>query len=92
MSDEFNEFLLSCFETPAGQKVLAGLMNRYGTVLPPTATDAELRHREGQRSVLAEIMKGMADGRERRRNAGSSGSDAGKRSSGRGGPSTRRST
>lgn len=88
--DEFNDYLLACFSTPAGQKVLVGLINRYGTVLGPSATDAELRHREGQRSVLADITKGMADGRERRRAAGQPTGGGEPARTGRGGITRRR--
>lgn len=40
-------------DTPAGRRLRAHLERRFlAQVLPPTASDAELRHREGQRSVV----------------------------------------
>lgn len=63
---EADEMLLALFGTDGGQKVLGILARRYAEVVPPTATDAELRHREGQRSVLADILEAMKRGRERR--------------------------
>lgn len=63
---EVDEMMLAVFGEAGGQRVLGVLANRYGVVLLPTATDAELRHREGQRSVLADIMEAMQRGRERR--------------------------
>jgi len=74
--EQFNQYLFECFSTPTGQRALVGLTNLVGQVLEPTATDAELRHREGQRSIVAMIMKGMQDERDRRRDAvGSAGTD-----------------
>lgn len=72
---EAEEVMLAVFSTDGGQKVLGVLARRYGEVVPPSATDAELRHREGQRSVLADILEGMRRGRERRaaRTAGGDG-------------------
>lgn len=45
---------LVCFASPAGRIVLAHLRRMFlDRRVPPSASDAELRHVEGQRSVVA---------------------------------------
>ena len=47
----------ACFATPAGVVVLDQLRRVFlDRRVPPTASDAELRHVEGQRAVVAWIM------------------------------------
>ncbi len=46
-----------CFRGPDGEIVLAHLRRCFlDRRVPPTASDAELRHVEGQRSVVAHIL------------------------------------
>jgi hypothetical protein len=47
---------LACFQGPQGELALRHLRRVFlDRRLPPSATDAELRHVEGQRSVVAYI-------------------------------------
>lgn len=55
-----------CFATPQGRAVMAHLERLFlGRRLGPQASDAELRHLEGQRSVVAYLValreRGRAD-------------------------------
>lgn len=62
-----SDALLDTFSTPAGALALAYLRKiTTGRVLPPTATDAELRHLEGGRALVAIIDMRMHDARSRR--------------------------
>lgn len=48
----------TCFSTPAGQRVLDHLRAAFlDRRLGPNASDAELRHVEGQRSVVANLLR-----------------------------------
>ena len=54
-----------CFSTAAGREVLRHLERSFlDRRLPPTASDALLRHVEGQRSVVAHLLALCERGRE----------------------------
>ena len=54
-----------CFATAAGRQVLHHLERSFlNRRLPPTASDALLRHVEGQRSVVAHLLALCERGRE----------------------------
>lgn len=56
LEDRLNASFAATFETPSGRDVLGYLkLGLVQTILPATATDAELRYREGQRSVIGII-------------------------------------
>ncbi|MFO1046732.1 MAG: hypothetical protein U1E52_02355 [Geminicoccaceae bacterium] len=62
----------ACLASPNGRVLLRHLRQSFlDRRLPPTATDAELRHVEGQRSVVAHLLRLMERGRD-----GASPSDA----------------
>ncbi|TVQ35994.1 MAG: hypothetical protein EA356_06435 [Geminicoccaceae bacterium] len=51
---ELMAIVRSALANPAGSALMSHLQRRFADrVLPPTASDAELRHLEGQRSVVA---------------------------------------
>lgn len=53
---ELDVAFFKTFNSLHGQRVLQYLRGTYVFgILAPDATDAELRHREGQRSIIAEI-------------------------------------
>lgn len=53
---ELDAAFFKTFNSLHGQRVLQHLRGTYVFgILSPDATDAELRHREGQRSIIAEI-------------------------------------
>lgn len=55
----------TCFATPQGETVLAHLRRTFlDRRLPPSASDAELRHVEGQRFVVAYLLKLAERGRK----------------------------
>lgn len=55
----------ACLATPNGRVLLRYLGQSFlDRRLPPTATDAELRHVEGQRSVVAHLLRLMERGRD----------------------------
>jgi hypothetical protein len=63
-----NASFLGVFNSAAGKEVLDYLKISFvQSVLGPTSSDAELRYREGQRSVIgiieARILKGSKDAR-----------------------------
>jgi hypothetical protein len=64
--EQYEALLLDVFSGGAGQTLLTVWANRWGHALPATATDGELRHANGQRSVLSMILEGMANERRRR--------------------------
>lgn len=48
----------ACLTSPNGRNLLRHLRQSFlDRRLPPTATDAELRHVEGQRSVVAHLLR-----------------------------------
>ena len=48
---------LACFASPPGRIVLAHMRRMFlDRRVPPSASDAELRHVEGQRSVVAWLV------------------------------------
>lgn len=52
-----NGAIFRAFSGPAGQEALAYLKNiTLNQALPPEATDAQIRHREGQRWIVAVIV------------------------------------
>lgn len=58
-----NAAMARTFSTPEGQVVLQYLRQSYiNTILPPSATDGEIRYREGQRSVVAVIEQRKHEG------------------------------
>jgi hypothetical protein len=53
---DLNSAFFKTFNSRHGQQVLTYLRGAYiFGILPPQATADELRHREGQRSIVAEI-------------------------------------
>ncbi len=57
-----------CFSTPAGRRVLEYLERAFlARRVPPTASDALLRHVEGQRSVVAHVRSLIEQGLSARR-------------------------
>ncbi|MCB1884818.1 MAG: hypothetical protein KDG89_12620 [Geminicoccaceae bacterium] len=60
--DEVAKAFRACFATPAGRRVLDHLRATFlERRLPPSVSDAELRHVEGQRSVVACVAR-LAEG------------------------------
>lgn len=56
---------VACFATTNGRLVLRHLRQSYlDRRLAPTASDAELRHVEGQRSVVAHLLRLIDRGRD----------------------------
>lgn len=56
LEERVDETFLSCFTSPSGVEVLKILRAQFiNTILGPTSTDQELRHREGARYVVAYI-------------------------------------
>ena len=54
----------ACFGSPSGRLVLRHLQRLFADRrLPPSATDAELRHVEGQRSVVSHLLQLLERGR-----------------------------
>lgn len=67
LDDIIDDALLSAFSQGAGAQALTWLTNTtLNRALPPTATDAMLRHHEGQRALVAEIHERMKNARRRR--------------------------
>lgn len=63
-SDEACRLAARCFGTPQGALLLGHLRRCFlDRRLPPTASDAELRHVEGQRSVVAHLIQLVERGR-----------------------------
>ncbi len=61
------EACLACFATPPGRLVLEHLRRVFlDRRVPPSASDAELRHVEGQRSVVAWLLAAASPERVRR--------------------------
>ena len=55
----------ACFATPGGRVLVQHLGRAFREGgRPPTASDAELRHVEGQRSVVAHLVQLVERGRE----------------------------
>lgn len=52
-----------CFASHDGQQVMTHLGTILARRLPPTASDAELRHLEGQRCAIASIVAMIERGR-----------------------------
>jgi len=56
--DELCRDAAGCLDSRHGQALLRHLQQLFlDRRLPPTATDAELRHVEGQRSVVSHILR-----------------------------------
>jgi hypothetical protein len=54
----------ACFGGPSGRLLLRHLRRLFADRrLPPSATDAELRHVEGQRSVVSHLLQLLERGR-----------------------------
>jgi hypothetical protein len=67
LAEMIDDTLLSAFSQGAGAKALTWLTNiTLNRALPPTASDALLRHHEGQRALVAEIHERMKNARIRR--------------------------
>ncbi len=63
-ADELLAVVRGSLGTAAGTALLAHLQRRYlDRVLPPSASDAELRHLEGQRSVVVHLRHLVATAR-----------------------------
>jgi hypothetical protein len=64
---ELRRAFLACLSTPDGEAVLAHLRRVFlDRRVAPTAPDAELRHVEGQRSVVAHVLALLERARDRR--------------------------
>lgn len=65
--DQINEAVLIAFLEGPGARVLAHLRNTIlNRVFGPGATDAELRHHEGKRELVAQIITRMEHARAAR--------------------------
>ena len=61
---ELSRCAAACFGSPSGRLVLRHLQRLFADRrLPPSATDAELRHVEGQRSVVSHLLQLLERGR-----------------------------
>jgi hypothetical protein len=64
LQDELCRRFARCFAGTDGEQVLAFLRRGFlDRRLPPAASDAELRHLEGQRCVVAQILALVERGR-----------------------------
>jgi hypothetical protein len=69
--DALNEIALAVLGTGAGAQLLDYLRSiTAGLALGPAATDAELRHLEGQRALVGNIMQRIDHARRHRGPAG----------------------
>jgi hypothetical protein len=63
---ELRRAFLACFSTPEGEVVLAHLRRVFlDRRVAPNGPDAELRHVEGQRSVVAHVLGLLERARDR---------------------------
>jgi hypothetical protein len=63
---DLREVALGCLGSPSGQLLLAHLRRLFlDRRLAPASTDAELRHVEGQRSVVAYLVALLERARDR---------------------------
>lgn len=61
--DRLGLAFLETFKTPSGQMVLQHLRSAFiNSIMPADATDAQLRYREGQRSVIGIIDTRIKEG------------------------------
>ena len=61
---ELSRCAAACFGSPSGRLVLRHLQRLFADRrLPASATDAELRHVEGQRSVVSHLLQLLERGR-----------------------------
>ncbi len=64
IADDLCRRAAACFAGSTGQSLLHHLRQSFlDRRLPPTATDAELRHLEGQRSVVGHLLQLIERGR-----------------------------
>jgi hypothetical protein len=77
--EQIADLCLAVFHDGAGARLLAHLRNTtLNRVLGPGATDAELRHHEGKRELVATIMQRMDDARANRARGAAAGDGAGR--------------
>jgi len=63
---EIDSIFCAVFKGASGEKALNYLKNMtLNRVLPASATDSELRQREGQREIVAHIIRRVENGRNR---------------------------
>lgn len=75
--DEIAGLCLATFHEGAGARLLAYLRTvTLNRVLGPGATDAELRHHEGARALVAMLIQRMEDARANRTRGDAAGSGA----------------
>jgi hypothetical protein len=64
LPDEICRSAVACLGSDRGRVLLRHLKRRFlDRRIPPTAADAELRHAEGQRSVVAHLLQLLERGR-----------------------------
>jgi hypothetical protein len=64
LPDEICRSAVTCLGGSHGRVLLRHLQRRFlDRRIPPTAADAELRHAEGQRSVVAHLLQLLERGR-----------------------------
>lgn len=72
---------LEVYRTPAGKLLLDYLKaTKINTIMGPASTDAQLRQREGERQVVAEIFQLIEEGEEHAKSLVAAGTDAGAQS------------
>ena len=64
--DQLDQAMIACFASPAG-RVVIGYLRRHVLErrVPPSASDAELRHVEGQRALAGWLIAGSSRARPR---------------------------
>ena len=63
-SDDLCRQAAACLQTPSGQELLRHLQRAFlDRRVPPSASDAELRHTEGQRAVVGHLLRLLERGR-----------------------------
>jgi hypothetical protein len=63
--DDLARSAASCLQSAHGQHLLRHLTRSFlDRRVPPTASDAELRHAEGQRSVVGHLIRLVERGRQ----------------------------
>lgn len=63
--DDLARSAAACLQTPQGRHLLRHLERRFlERRVPPSASDAELRHAEGQRAVVSHLLHLVERGRQ----------------------------
>lgn len=63
-ADDLARSAAACLQTPQGRHLLRHLERRFlDRRVPPSASDAELRHAEGERAVVSHLLRLVERGR-----------------------------